>query len=231
MLDVAFYESRAYRELVGGKDYRFVVGRRGTGKSALARKVRDALTRQKGVLLLSEHPEEEKVSAWHSELGGITGNYAEARTIAKLAWKVQVLTQALDTIVDNYKYDVRQFIIEAKNFEIVDATEFRQAWGYLKGPYGRCLMMVTRSQQDHGVTERERDLIKEGYDFYPNKLVVLMPARVLSRALQKMRSKKENRDDYIIDMLEKRLDAYERDYVHLKTTRSKKRRTSQKGSA
>lgn len=32
-------------------------------------------------------------------------------------------------------YDVRQFVIEAKNYEVVDATEFRQAWGYLKGPY------------------------------------------------------------------------------------------------
>jgi hypothetical protein len=121
-------------------------------------------------------------------------------------------------------YDVSQLVIEAKNFEIVDATEFRQAWGYLRGPYGRCLMMITRSEQDHGVTERERDLIKEGYDQDPHKLVVLMPAKVLMYALRKMRSKKENRDNYITDMLEKRLDAYERDYVHLKTTRAKKRR-------
>src|SRR5438128_1018538 len=35
MLQAAFYESRNYRELVHGTDFRFVVGRRGTGKSAL----------------------------------------------------------------------------------------------------------------------------------------------------------------------------------------------------
>lgn len=105
MLKTAFYESGSYRELVGGKGYRFVVGRRGTGKSALSRKVGEALARQKGVLLLSERPAEEKVQAWHHELGKFTSSYAEARTIAKLAWKVQILTQALDEIVDNYKAD------------------------------------------------------------------------------------------------------------------------------
>jgi hypothetical protein len=43
MLSTAFYESRNYRELVGGSDFRFVVGRRGTGKSALCAKVSEAM--------------------------------------------------------------------------------------------------------------------------------------------------------------------------------------------
>lgn len=121
-------------------------------------------------------------------------------------------------------YDVRQFIIEAKNYEVVDADEFRQAWGYLKGPYGRCLMMITRSNDDHGVTERERDLIKEGYDGGACKLIVLMPAKVLVYALRKMRSKKESKDDYVTSLLGRRLDEYERNYVHLKTTRRRRKR-------
>ena len=45
MLQTAFYESRNYRELARGSDFRFVVGRRGSGKSALFKKVTEALER------------------------------------------------------------------------------------------------------------------------------------------------------------------------------------------
>lgn len=51
MLKDAFYESRSYQELSLGHDFRFVVGRRGSGKSALFRKVSEAAEREPGVLL------------------------------------------------------------------------------------------------------------------------------------------------------------------------------------
>lgn len=121
------------------------------------------------------------------------------------------------------RYDVRQFIIEVKNFREIGADEFRQAWGYLNGPYGRCLMIVTRSDADDAATEHERALIKEGYDQDVHKMVILMPARLLARALRKMQGRNEGRDDYIDTVLMKRLDVFERDLVHQKTPRVKRR--------
>ena len=99
------------------------------------------------------------------------------------------------------RYEATQFIIEAKNFREMEADVFRQAWGYLSPPYGRCLIIVTRADEE-GLTERERALVKEGFDGSPRKLVILMPARLLQRALSKMRSGNEQRDDYIEDSLE-----------------------------
>lgn len=103
------------------------------------------------------------------------------------------------------------------------ADEFRQAWGYLNGPYGRCLMMVTRADEDSAATEHERALIKEGYDQDVSKMVILMPARLLARALRKMQGRNEGRDDYIDNILMKRLDVFERELVHQKTPRVKRK--------
>jgi energy-coupling factor transporter ATP-binding protein EcfA2 len=116
------------------------------------------------------------------------------------------------------RYDVSQFIIEVKNFQETDAAVFRQAWGYLKGPYGRCMMIVTRSEGD-GITEKERLLVKEGYDSDPHKLVLLMPAHHLERALRKMRSNNEERAAYTERLLAKRLDTFERSYISHRASR------------
>jgi hypothetical protein len=118
------------------------------------------------------------------------------------------------------RYDVKQFIIEAKNYRELGHDEFRQAWGYLSGPYGNLLMIVTRSPEE-GITEKERSLVKEGYDRH-KKMVLIMPAKLLQRALSKMRSGNEKRDDYTQDLLSKRLDTFERAYTDLRITRKSK---------
>jgi hypothetical protein len=46
-----------------------------------------------------------------------------------------------------------------------------------------------------------------------------MPARLLQRALSKMRSGNEQRDDYIEDLLKKRMDTFERRYTAQKAPR------------
>lgn len=115
-------------------------------------------------------------------------------------------------------YDVSQFVIECKNFSGITHEGFRQAWGYMRAPYGRCLMVVTRAQSDK-ITEAERALVYEGWTDDTRKLVFLVPAVLLQRALRKMRSAQEGRDDYIKDLLSKRLDTFERSYVSQKSAR------------
>ncbi|MCY1083761.1 P-loop ATPase, Sll1717 family [Archangium lansingense] len=115
-------------------------------------------------------------------------------------------------------YGVSQIVFECKNFEEMAAPEFRQAWGYLSGPYGRLLIMVTRSSQDKQITNRERALVKEGWDLH-EKLIVLIPAILLQRAIRKMRTSKEQREDAIQTILNERLDKYERGYISQKAPR------------
>ncbi|WP_148712937.1 hypothetical protein [Corallococcus sp. AB030] len=117
-------------------------------------------------------------------------------------------------------YGVSQFIIECKNYDPVSQDEFRQAWGYLKGPYGRLLMMVTRSNGE-ALSESERGLVMEGYQDNPSKMIFVMPAFLLARAISKMRSGKEGRDDWVDKQLCDRLDVFERVYVSLRSRRSK----------
>ena len=123
------------------------------------------------------------------------------------------------------KYNVSQFIIEAKNFIEMSRDEFRQCWGYLTGPYGRCMMVVTRADADAPVTEHERALIKEGYDTNGGKLVLLMPAKLLQRGLRKMNKRNETRDDYIENILSKRMDLFEREYLGQKTPRVRRKKS------
>jgi hypothetical protein len=115
------------------------------------------------------------------------------------------------------QYGVSQFVIECKNFREMDADVFRQAASYLVPPYGRCLMIVTRAQSD-AITKVERTWVAELYRGEPKKLVILLPAVLLHRALRKMRSS-ENRDEYFTKMLSKRLDRFERDYVSQRSAR------------
>jgi hypothetical protein len=159
--------------------------------------------------------------------------YLFAKGLTNIQWRpnpAQVQQRDIVGTVEEYKfwkrvtkYDVSQFIIEVKNFSEIGPDEFRQAWGYLNGPYGRCLMMVTRAEEDSIATEHERALVKEGYDQDVHKMVILMPARLLARALRKMQRKNEDRDDYIDGVLMKRLDIFERDLIHQKTPRVKRK--------
>ena len=51
------------------------------------------------VVLLSERPPEEKVSALQDELRRLTNGYYETRKLTRLTWRIQVLTEALDAIL------------------------------------------------------------------------------------------------------------------------------------
>ncbi len=117
------------------------------------------------------------------------------------------------------KYDVKQLIIEAKNYDDVKQDEFRQCWGYLNAAYGQLMIMVTRSTRVE-LTEQERALVQEGYNQSPRKLVLLVSAEKLHHTLGKMR-KAENRDDYTDSLLCKVLDSYEREHVGQKAPRAK----------
>lgn len=112
MLSEAFVETRNFRELVSGSDWRFVVGRRGAGKSALFKKVAETLAANHGTALITERPSEEKILALQDELSSLTTKYLEARPVSRLLWKVQILTEAFKPLQEHYK--AKKLVVEMR---------------------------------------------------------------------------------------------------------------------
>ncbi|WP_147477109.1 P-loop ATPase, Sll1717 family [Corallococcus sp. AB038B] len=102
MLSSAFVETASYEALIHRNDYNFVVGRRGSGKSALFYKVSGEL-KKTALHLVEERPDEEHVAVFQDVLKKIAPDYRTARIITRLIWKAQLLTSALRGLRDNYK--------------------------------------------------------------------------------------------------------------------------------
>ncbi|WP_155893479.1 P-loop ATPase, Sll1717 family [Cystobacter fuscus] len=106
-----------------------------------------------------------------------------------------------------HDYGVRQCIFEVKNYRELGPSEFRQVWGYLSGQYGKLAFIITKSP-DEAMSRVEKQWIKEGWREH-QKMVVVIPAFLLQRALNKLRSPTSNKE-YADKILRKRLDALER---------------------
>ena len=114
-------------------------------------------------------------------------------------------------ILDDYRS--RQVVFEIKNFDEMGPDEFRQLSSYLTGEYGKFGILVTRGESD-GISNTERGWVKEIYDKGDGKLLMLLPASMLARAVSKLRSPKKF--IYAEDMLSKRMDIFVRSYLSLR---------------
>ena len=85
MLSAAFVETADFRALTETSDFNFVVGRRGTGKSALYERVTDHFSKTKGVICLFERPEEFQTLQMQAALVGVGASYREMRASTRLA--------------------------------------------------------------------------------------------------------------------------------------------------
>jgi hypothetical protein len=117
-------------------------------------------------------------------------------------------------------YRVRHAIFEAKNYTDPGPAEYRQLQSYLTGMYGSLGFIITRDIDENLRSGKDLDWIKE---MYQSHQVVLMklPARFICKLLQKLRSpEKHDAVDHQVGAL---LDTYERNYLGIKSTRTKKR--------
>jgi hypothetical protein len=114
-------------------------------------------------------------------------------------------------ILDDYRS--RQIVFEVKNFSEMGVEEFRQLSSYLTGEYGKFGIFVTRAENE-GISIAERGRVKEFYDTQQGKLLMLLPASMLARAVSKLRSPKKF--IYAEDMLSKRMDTFVRSYLSLR---------------
>lgn len=103
MLDKAFVETTDYQALLTTQDFNFVVGRRGTGKSAICKKLQQNLITNKNILLITEIPKEHFVLEYQNILNKVANDYRLARAISRLVWENHILLEVIKNIKIHYK--------------------------------------------------------------------------------------------------------------------------------
>lgn len=104
MLEIAFIETADFRALTNTRDFNFVVGRRGTGKSALYMKVSEFLIKNKIGYVYCKTPTEYESLELLSTIRNISKEYRAIRSITRVAWRVSLLMALLKDICSHYRF-------------------------------------------------------------------------------------------------------------------------------
>ncbi len=123
MLARAFVETADYRALIRTDDFNFVVGRRGTGKSALFRKIREFYQGDRLNMVIADTPREHHTLEMGHILRNASEDYKLVRAISRLSWRVSVLTSIASRLLDHYK------IVKTEGFDFLSG--YRAAHGVL----------------------------------------------------------------------------------------------------
>ena len=116
LLDTSFVETSEYRAVIDSDDINFVVGRRGTGKTAIFKQATSYFSELKGVLLHTEHPREYEAMNIISSLDASgESSYRMLRTIAGVAWTVHLLFKVLEMLLQYWKLKDCEKLICYKN--------------------------------------------------------------------------------------------------------------------
>ncbi|HEY3445779.1 MAG TPA: 5'-methylthioadenosine/S-adenosylhomocysteine nucleosidase [Myxococcales bacterium] len=135
MLAQAYFETADYRAITGTESFQYVVGRRGTGKSALYQRAVEQFSSDKSVRLVAEKPSEHDILVLQSAINSIAKQYREQRAVARLVWKLSILMEASTRIVTHFK---------AAHLEQTQwLLEYNATWKHLS----RCPSMSERARQ------------------------------------------------------------------------------------
>ncbi len=139
MLARAFVETAEYRALIETQDFNFVVGRRGTGKSALFDRVNEHFQRHGKVFLYAARPQEYEALALQQSFAPYATTYSEMRALSRLVWKVHLLLLVAESLVAHYKAErsdhyffLRDFLLDHKRLvSNTDATRCAEIIRYV----------------------------------------------------------------------------------------------------
>jgi hypothetical protein len=104
MLRQAFLQTPDYHALLHSTDFNYVVGRRGTGKSALFLSLREKFGEDSGVILLTERPHDYEMVELQALLGKISQEYRILRPITRLLWGIHLLIETARAASTNYRF-------------------------------------------------------------------------------------------------------------------------------
>ncbi|WP_163919933.1 P-loop ATPase, Sll1717 family [Photobacterium sp. Alg240-V54] len=104
MLENAYYESSDYKALVESYDRPIVVGRRGTGKSALAFKLQKHWEAKPKTQTLSIAPNENQIIGLRDVFCLFGDNYLHIKAGTKMAWRYAIYMEVITDLNHHYKY-------------------------------------------------------------------------------------------------------------------------------
>jgi GTPase SAR1 family protein len=105
MLDVAFYETMDYKTLIESSDRIIVVGRRGTGKSALYYKLKKYWEKTDKVVVIEIAPEEDQVIGTRPCLELFGSKFQHIRAGVRLVWRYALFLEIACKLESIYKFD------------------------------------------------------------------------------------------------------------------------------
>jgi hypothetical protein len=113
MLKQAFVETDQYAMLAASHDLNYVVGRRGTGKSAIFQRLSEHLRSKADVLLVTERTDEARTASFRHYVANLMPPseqpnkseelYRLTRMVCKIAWKICMLSTAAEQIQEHYR--------------------------------------------------------------------------------------------------------------------------------
>lgn len=124
MLDRVFYETPDYRSLLEEHKRRVVVGRRGTGKSAMFYKLKQHWAKEPRARMVELRPFETEVIGLRPIVALFGPKPSYLRAACKLVWQFALLQEILSQLTDNYK--VRS---DGTLRDQVEAARLWRGWG------------------------------------------------------------------------------------------------------
>lgn len=103
MLKVAFYETPDYRTLIESFDRPIIVGRRGTGKSALCFRLKDYWVKSKRTTVVEIVSQEDQVIGTRPLLSLFGKTYGQLKAGSRIAWKYALLMEVATRLLDQAK--------------------------------------------------------------------------------------------------------------------------------
>lgn len=98
-----FIETPEYKSILENKDCSVVVGRRGTGKSAMFFKLNDLWNKENGSSILRIAPEDYQTIKFTSIFKIFQDNYSHIKTASRLIWKYGLYMEVINFIANSFR--------------------------------------------------------------------------------------------------------------------------------
>ncbi|MBY8190854.1 ATP-binding protein [Vibrio fluvialis] len=147
MLDRAFYETPDYKSLLESNDRCVIVGRRGTGKSALVHRLNAYWWKKKRTFVISLAPEEAQVIGLRGTFSIFGDNFVHVKAASKISWRYALYMEIISKISNHYK--MRKLV------ESFDLARYLKEWGHPEVNFASKLRMRLKSAIDKNSTPEE----------------------------------------------------------------------------
>tara|TARA_R110001583_G_C5637299_1_gene407614 strand:- start:60 stop:2120 length:2061 start_codon:yes stop_codon:yes gene_type:complete len=148
MLESAFWESSDYKALLESYDRPIVVGRRGTGKSALAYMLAKHWSSKPKTAIIKISPEEEQVIGLRDIFELFGDNYLHIKAGTKMAWRYAIYMEVITDIATHYKHK--------KNLDISSIKTHLSTWGSKRQSIATKIRKKLKGVLDHSNSPQSR---------------------------------------------------------------------------